>query len=217
MIPRDENPFVKTAQELISDTVPKIFLSEDQINTFPPHVTVTSDIETDKVLRGKSPQEWLDGLALPEFKKEHDEVVLELDTIEAEEPVFRKLNLACKENANLRKLAAACRQSAVVLDGSSGDDEGGKAQAWAQNEYRPHFSLLYADIPTQEVQNKVPLIEMKIGFALGDLFACCGGALCLGGWLVLVDTTRPIREWKDAVVARRETPWAIWRASRNLI
>lgn len=62
---------------------------------------------------------------------------------------------------------------------------------------------------------KVPLIEMKIGFAFGDIFACCGGALCLGSWIVLVDTSKPVKEWKT--VAKRETPWAVWRATRALL
>lgn len=205
-IPYDTSPFTKTAKELISDTVPRQFLSEDKVNHFHPHITVTSDIN--KHLDGKSPQEWLDGLELPAFRPEHDEVLLELDTVEAEDPFFRKMNISVKENANLQKLAAICRQK-----GTGASEE--KAQAWSTKEYRPHMSLLYADVPTQDVKNKVPLIEMKIGFALGDLFACCGGALCLGSKLVLVDTSKPIKEWD--FLAKRDTPWAVWRATRNLI
>ncbi len=55
----------------------------------------------------------------------------------------------------------------------------------------------------------------KIGFAIGDIFACCGGTLCMGGYLVLVDTNKPIKEWQP--VAKREVPWVMWRATHNLI
>ncbi|USW58462.1 Putative cyclic phosphodiesterase, 2',3'-cyclic-nucleotide 3'-phosphodiesterase [Septoria linicola] len=197
---RKGNPFEKTAQELISDTIPNLFLSKDQIQEFPPHVTVASGIE---VPNGKSPQEWLDSLDTSEFRSQHNEVKLELDEVQSEDPFFRKLNIALKDNDNLNKFASAVRSSAGLSE-----PEGG---------YRPHFSLFYADTPTKEVKNKQALIEMKIGFAIGDLFACCGGALCIGGSMVLVDTSRPIKEWKDAVVAERETEWTQWRITRNLV
>lgn len=203
LIPHDNKPFVKTVQELITDTVPRQF--NTPTHPFPPHITVTSDISEDATLQGKSPQEWLDSLPFEQLnlKKEHNEVLLELDHVEAEDAKFRKMNIACLDNENLRKLVALCRR------------EAGLDEAFAEKEFRPHMSLLYADLPTKEVQAKVPLIEMKIGFAFGDLFACCGGALCLGGSMVLVDTRKEVDEWKE--LARRETPWAMWRATRGLI
>lgn len=202
LIPHDDKPFVKTVQELISETIPRQF--DAKTHSFAPHVTVTSDI-SEEALEGKFPQEWLDSLPFDELKlkNEHNEVLIELDTVEAEDPFFRKMNIACKENENLRKLCALCRR------------ESGLSEDFAAKEYRPHLSLLYADIPTKDVKAKIPLIEMKIGFAFGDLFACCGGALCLGGSMVLVDTRKDIEEW--SVIARRETPWAMWRATRGLL
>ena len=155
LVPYDTSPFTKTTQELISETVPKQFDLEKP-HTFPPHVTITSDIP-EEALQGKQPQEWLDSVELPsEFKKEHNEVLLELDTVEAEDPFFRKMNIALKENENLRKLVAACRKEAGL-----------EADNFAKSEYRPHLSLLYAELPTKDVRNKVALIEMKIGFAFG--------------------------------------------------
>lgn len=204
LIPHADNPFTKTVQELIAEEVPKQFLPKEKIQSFTPHVTVTPDVDTG----GKSPQEWLDNLQLPEFKAEHNEVILLLDQIQAEDPFYRKMNIALEEDANLRKLVAFCRQQAV------GENEE-TAQAWAEKEYRPHLSLLYADLPTKDVANKIALIEMKTQFALGDIFACCGGSLCMGGHLALVDTSKPIDQWQP--IAKRETPWAIWRATRNLI
>lgn len=205
LVPREGNPFTKTTQELISDTVPRQFIAEKDIQHFPPHVTLTSDIDPSKA--SSDPQKWLDGLSLPEFKAEANEVIVELDHLEAEDPHFRKMNLAVNGNANLRKLAAAVREQAI----------GGGGEEWASKEYRPHLSLFYGHTPTKDVQAKIPLIEMKLGFAFGDLFACCGGTLCMGGFMVLVDTGKPVAEWKDAVVAKRETPWVMWRASRGLL
>ena len=206
LVPREQNPFTTTMQELISDTVPRNFTQ--QTYNFTTHVLVTSDIYSQKTLGDKSAQEWLDSIELPAFKAEHDEVVLTLDTVEAEDDFYRKMNISVKDDVNLKKLAVVCRQAAT-----SGGEE--KAQAWAQQEYRPCFPLLYGDIPTKESQGKVPLIEMKIGFAIGDIFACCGGTLCMGGFLVLVDTSKPIDQWEP--IAKRETPWTMWRATHNLI
>lgn len=173
LVPHDGNPFTKAVQEFISDEVPKLFLPPEKIQKFAPHVTLTSDIDVEKVVEGKSPQEWLDNLQLPEFKAELNEVILELDTIEAEDPFYRKMNIAVKDGANLKKLAACCRRQGVL-------ESEDKAEAWAQNEYQPHLSLLYADVPTKDVKNRVALVEMKVQFSIGDIFACCGGTLCMG-------------------------------------
>lgn len=204
LVPHEGNPFTKAMKELIADDVPRNFLSPQDIQGFPPHVTVSNDVNLD----GKSPQDFLDGLKLPEFKNGSNEVEVLLDTIQAEDPKFRKMNISVMDDANLKKLAAACRSQAV---GASGDE----AKQWAENNYRPHMSLLYADTPTKDVKNKVPLIESKVQFAIGDIFACCGGTLCMGGSLTLVDTSQDVGSWKT--VAQRETPWVMWRATRNLI
>jgi hypothetical protein len=188
LVPREGNPFTKAVQELISDEVPKQFDQGKQ--TVGPHVTLTSDVDTG----GKSPQEWLDNITFPDFKAEHNEVVLELDTVEADDDFYRKMNISVKDNDNLKKLAKACNVS---------------------TDFHPCLTLLFADLPTRDVANKIALIEMKIGFAIGDIFACCGGTLCMGGHLVLVDTSKPMDQWK--AVAKRETPWVMWRATRNLL
>lgn len=206
LIPHDGNPFTKSMKEFITDEVPKQFDQGKQ--TVGPHIVVTSDINADKVTGGNSAQEWLDSIKFPDFHSEHNEVVLELDEIQADDDYYRKMNISVKGNDNLKKLAAACRRDAV-----SQDEE--KAQKWAQNEFQPCFTLLYADLPTREVANKAALIEMKLGFAIGDIFACCGGTLCMGGYLVLVDTSKSIDQW--TAIAKRETPWIMWRASRGLL
>ena len=89
LVPHDDKPFTKTVQELISESIPRQF--DAKTHNFAPHVTVTSDI-SEEALEGKSPQEWLDSLAIDELKlkNEHNEVLLELNTIEAEDPFFRE-------------------------------------------------------------------------------------------------------------------------------
>lgn len=197
-VPRQSSPFTKTAQELISDTIPNIFLSpSEQRQSFPPHVTITPDVAPTQ-----DPQKWLDALDTSAYRAEHNEIILELQEVQAEDPFFRKCNIALSENANLRAFAAECRRAA-------GLEPLGEA-------YRPHLSLFYGDVGTDVVRGKLALVEMKVGFAIGDLFACCGGVLSLGGELWLVDTSGPVHAWKEAVVARREAPWAMWRASKML-
>jgi 2',3'-cyclic-nucleotide 3'-phosphodiesterase len=212
LVPREDNPFTKTMQELITSTVPSNFAAalegKDKVN-FQPHVTVTSEIDPASTYEKSSPQDWIDSLQLPEFKKEFDEVVLELDEIEAGEPFFKKLTIRLNKDKNLFKLVGNCRRDAVY-----GGDQG-KADQWVENDYLPHLSLMYADMPQKDVKNKVPLVEMQLAYAIGDLFACCGGTLCIGGYLVLVDTSQDVNDWK--VIAKRETPWAMWRMTRNLI
>lgn len=212
------NSFEKTAQELISQTIPNIFFTPDQLqqnnhHTFPPHVTITSGISFPSDGSGPTPQEWLDSLDCSAYQSQHNEIKLELDTVQAEEPFFRKCNIALKEDSNLMEFATICRRHA-----SSPTTTSPSSTSEEEEKYRPHLSLLYADLPTSTITSKLPLIEMKVGFAIGDLFACCGGALCIGGRMVLVDTgSKPIGEWKDAVVAERETPFVQWRITRNLV
>ena len=210
IIPREKNPFTTTIEEMISDTVPRQFLDvkETEKHKFFPHVNLFSDIDPENGLGGKSPQEWLDGLRLPDFKAEVSEVVLTLDMVEADDAFAKKMSISILDDDNLKKLAAACKQQSSL-------DSEDKAQAWARSEFKPYFALLCADVPTRDVKPKIPLIEMKLGFAIGDIFACCGGTLCMGGHLALVDTSKPTDEWTP--IAKRETKWVMWRATHNLI
>ena len=202
-VPRQNNPFTKTVQELIDEEIPRQFyLPDGKVHSFAPHVTVTSEI--DEKIKDTA-QEWLDKLEFPDFKQEHNEVLIELDTVQAEDPFFRKCNISVSEDANLRNVCATARKAAGLSEDFAHD----------KTKFRPHMSLLYAEIPTEDVKKKIPLIETKIGFAIGDIFACCGGSLCLGGSLVIVDTTGPIDQWKT--IATRETPWVVWKATRNLL
>ncbi|EXJ67463.1 uncharacterized protein A1O5_09476 [Cladophialophora psammophila CBS 110553] len=204
---KDDEPFNKSLKELISSTLPSDFPQAPKRN-FIPHVTITSDIDPSKTYRSSSPQEWLDGLSLPQFKKELNEVNVELEQLEAGEPFFKKVTLRAAKDANLLKLAAACRQQGLLLSESD-------AKNWAENEYLPHLSLFYGDIPKTEVQKKISLVELQLGFEFGSLFDCCGGTLAMGAKLVLVDTSKSIEHWTP--LAERDCPWVMWKMARGLL
>ncbi|KIW21068.1 hypothetical protein PV08_01647 [Exophiala spinifera] len=204
--PSDEHAFNRSLKDLISSTLPSDFPHAPK-NNFVPHVTITSDVDPAKTY-GSSPQEWLDSLALPDFKRETDEVTIELEQLEAGEAFFKKVTIRARKDGNLVKLAAACRRQALAVSE-------GEAQKWAEHEYLPHLSLFYGDVPKDDVQKKLGLIELQLGFELGSLFDCCGGTLAMGAKLVLVDTSKPINEWKPMAV--RECPWVMWRMAKGLV
>jgi 2',3'-cyclic-nucleotide 3'-phosphodiesterase len=204
--PSDDHAFNKSLKDLIGSTLPSDFPDAPKA-TFIPHVTVTSDINPAKTYES-SPQEWLDNLSLPEFKKEKNEVVIELEQLDAGEQFFKKVTLRARKDGNLLKLASKCREQGLLLSESD-------AKAWADSDYLPHLSLFYGDIPKNEVQKKIPLIELQLGFEFGSLFDCCGGTLAMGAKLVLVDTSKEIKDW--TVIAQRNCPWVIWTMARGLL
>ena len=208
-----------------------------------PHITLTSDIKPETY--GDSPQQWLDDLVFPEdFQKEHVEVVATLYCVEAEEEWNRKLYLNVSEDGNLTRLAARCRREAVIAPTSNGSTNGvstsngdangshasnsfdQEASRWASETYQPHVSLLYSsDLTRAEAQKRVGTVELQVGFAIGDLFACCGRQLAGGGSVVLVDTSvrednadeklkQDVEGWK--VLAERKVGWVVWMLDRNL-
>lgn len=205
--PSDGNAFNRSLKDLISTTLPSDFPHAPK-NNFIPHVTITSDIDPSRTYGNSSPQEWLDSLTLPAFKKEKDEVVIELEELEAGEAFFKKVTLRARKDGNLLKLASACREQALALSQSD-------AQAWAEKEYLPHLSLFYGDVPRADVQKKISLIELQLGFEIGSLFDCCGGTLAMGAKLVLVDTSQEVKDW--TVIAERTCPWAIWTMAKGLL
>jgi len=206
--PSDDHPFNKSLKDLIGSTLPSDFPHAPK-NNFIPHVTLTSEIDPKQTYeRSSSPQEWLDSLTLPEFKKEKNEVVIELEELEAGEPFFKKVTLRAKKDANLLKFASKCREHGLELSE-------GEAQKWAENEYLPHLSLFYGDISKNDVQKKIGLIELQLGFEFGSLFDCCGGTLAMGAKLVLVDTSKEIADWKP--IAERSLPWVIWTMAKGLL
>lgn len=203
--PKDDHPFNKSLNELMFDTLFSDFPHEPK-NKFTPHVTITSDI--DPKLYASSPQEWLDNLQLPDFAPGKNEASVELEQLEAGDQFFKKIYIRAGKDENLLELAAKCREQGAQI---AEED----AQKWAQNEFMPHLSLYYGDISKADVQKKMGLIELQLGFEFGSLFACCGGTLALGAKIALVDTSAALEEWK--ILATRDAPWAMFKMARGLI
>lgn len=207
IVPQPDHPFNKSMLDLTQDTIKSDF-SQFKLPKFDPHVTLTSDIEPSTYSSG--PQEWLDSLDLNlDFKKELNEVNIELEMLECSDQYFKKLYLRAGKDANLLKLVAKCREQ--TGKGVSEAD----AKKWAENEYLPHMSLMYGDMGQDVVQKKLGLVELQLGWEFGSLFACCGGQLAGGAKIVLVDTSGDVEEWK--VIAERQAPWVAWKIARGLI
>lgn len=193
----------------MNDTLVSDF-SQYKLAKFTPHITLTSDIEASTYDKSNTPQEWLDSLDLNlDFKKELNEVNVELEQLEAGDQYFKKLYLRAGKDANLLKLAAKCREQTGKGVGET------DARRWAEDEYLPHLSLMYSDVGLDVVQKKLGLVELQLGWEFGSLFACCGGQLAGGAKIVLVDTSGDVDAWK--VLAEREAPWVAWKIARGLI
>lgn len=208
--PKEDHPFNKSLTDLITSTIPSNFTST-KLPHFTPHITLTSNIDPSKTYSSaSSPQAWLDELNIDDlgFKKEFTEVLVELEELEIGDPYFKKLFLRAKKEDNLLKLAARCREIGTGV--SDGD-----AKTWADSEYEPHVSLMYADLKRADVQKRFGLMELQLGFEFGSLFACCGGQLASGAKLALVDTTKEVGDWK--VIAERDVNWVVWTMARGLI
>lgn len=208
--PRPDHPFNKSLVDLISSTIPSNFTST-KLPKFTPHVTLTADIDPSKTYASSSsPQAWLDGLTLDDlgYKKEFSEVIVELEELEINDPYFKKLSLRAKKDDNLVKLAARCREVGTQVSGSD-------AKAWVESEYQPHLSLMYSDLSRADVQKRMGLMELQLGFEFGSLFDCCGGQLAQGAKIALVDTSKDVGEWK--ILAERDVNWVAWRMARGLI
>lgn len=207
--PKPDHPFNKSLTELIDSTIPSNF-TRVKLPHFIPHVTLTSDIDPSKTYSSSSPQDWLNSISIDDlgFKNQHKEVIVELEELEIGDPYFKKLTLRAKKEGNLLKLAAKCREIGLGVS----EDE---ATKWAESEFLPHLSLMYSDLSRADVQKRMGLMELQLGFEFGSLFDCCGGQLAQGAKIVLVDTSKEVGEWE--VIAEREATWVAWRMARGLI
>ncbi|KAH0303871.1 2, 3 cyclic phosphodiesterase, partial [Aureobasidium melanogenum] len=198
IIPPKDSSFSQALQTLISTTIPPHF-PDTKTHDFIPHVTVTSNI--DQSLYGSDPQAWLGGLHLPSGDQ-HDPVFVTLDLLEPGDAFVKKLTLRAGKSAQLLQLASACRAEAV----EGGDQK--KAENWAQDEYLPHLSLMYADLPKAEVEKLVPEIQEDCRKAGRSVEAHDDGSVAIGGNVILVDTSKPIDQWNP--IATRALPYIRW-------
>ncbi|KAF2232726.1 hypothetical protein EV356DRAFT_505011, partial [Viridothelium virens] len=128
LMPPAHSPVATLLSSLIAHTIPSHFaqLSPPQ---FSPHVTLTSEI--DPQLYGDQPQQWLDQqISCPPGK----DLSILFETLDTEQPFFRKLTIRVSKHPVLAELAENCRRIGVAKDN-------GIAQRWVEHDYRPHCSL----------------------------------------------------------------------------
>ena len=155
---------------------------------------MTSDVAEEAL--GKDPQTWLDSLSLN--LKALPKVVFK--SLDVGTPFFRKLTLSAMKDP-LYEVAFQIRTAAVL----NGDIDA--AKHWAEEEYAPHVSLLYADLEIGEIKCKEILRNLEVaGIKLNmkgapDANDSEGFDGWTGGRIVLVSTWKKLEKW--AVIAER--------------
>lgn len=176
LLPPRNQPLYPALCSLISETA-KLFGSE---HTFLPHVTLTSDINSKAY--GSDPQAWLESLPFPKGI----DVRVHLGILASEDVFVRKLYSKVDKDG----LESIGKMSRMTVEGY-GDVA---AQSWAEERYMPHLSLLYHDCPKIE-QERIKEVE-KLLEQSGVRLDGQGKLGCwTGGMVVLVDTSKPIKEW----------------------
>ncbi|KAI9655282.1 MAG: hypothetical protein M1821_005429 [Bathelium mastoideum] len=186
LVPPADAPIAKQLSELIAVAIPAHFahLTPPQ---FAPHITLTSEIDPQSY--GNEPQEWLNQ-QISVSPASQPPVIFE--TLDTEQPFFRKLTIRVEKHPLLTELARACRAVGVAKDQSV-------AQKWVEDEYRPHCSLMYADtsISQQKLgEVKIALEDVQIKFK--DTEQPRAGSIggWVGGTVWLVPTDRDISMWQ---------------------
>lgn len=209
--PSTDHPFSKSLANLITNTVPTNF-PDAHPPDFSGHVTLTPTFDASSTYKTpEQAQSWLDALNLPATPQtEKEEAVIEFMELEADDAFFRKITLRARLDSNLLNLASTIYSQVHTSDEAA-------AQQWAQKEYAPHLSLMYADMSKQDIEQKMHKVELQLGFEFGELFACCGGQLAQGCRLALVDVSsgKDVAAWK--VLAERQIQWVVWKAARALV
>jgi 2',3'-cyclic-nucleotide 3'-phosphodiesterase len=174
---------------ILSGLVQQIPSRFDSPHRFLPHLTITSEISPSTY--SSDPQAWLDSLNLPSACT----VQVRFGKLASEDVFVRKLYITCAKGEGLEGLAVLCRQEV------EGFKDKKLAEAWANEKYIPHLSLMYHDCPLVDAGglSEVEQTVKQAGVSLegeGDL----GG--WTGGRVVVVPTDKSINEWVP--LAQRE-------------
>ncbi|KAI6817107.1 hypothetical protein KC340_g14791 [Hortaea werneckii] len=227
LVPPEDSALYRTCHRLITRQIPSLFPGAvPPPPVFSPHVTLTPDtvpsglLEQEQQEQGRerrqstpsstdpaiSAQSWLDELVLPSPTRE---LRVAIQSVQVEGHFFRKLTMQCEKGAQLCELAATCRAAhgvAGLLDG--GKQEGAEkleeAGKWVRECYRPHLSLMYSDLPEDEVRIKLDEVNSKISQAKQ---ANPDSLTAKGAEIWLVPTYKPIEEWQP--IAKREVPYGV--------
>ncbi|KAI7152821.1 hypothetical protein KC349_g8753 [Hortaea werneckii] len=231
LVPPEDSDLYRTCHRLITQHIPSLFPRViPPPPLFTPHVTLTADTVPSDLLPepqeheqeqrqsssstslthpAKSAQTWLDGLVLPPPTRE---LRVAIQKVQVEGHFFRKLTMQCEKGPQLCELAATCRAARGVeglLDG--GEQEEGRAVKleeevgkWVRESYRPHLSLMYSDLPEDEVRIKLDDVNSKISQAKQ---ANPESLTAKGGEIWLVPTYKPIEGWQP--IAKRVIPYGV--------
>ncbi|KAI7369650.1 hypothetical protein KC367_g439 [Hortaea werneckii] len=226
LVPPEDSALYRTCHQLITTHIPSLFfpstLALSPPPLFTPHVTLTSDTVSPHIFPEQeqqqsscsttspspadpatSAQAWLDSLDLPPPPMTQEGLKVKIQKAQVEGHFFRKLTLRCEKSPQLCELAATCRASRGK-EGLAGGGEQKEAWEWVREHYTPHLSLMYSDLPEDEVQLKldeVSSIIFQAQQANPDSLSTKGGEI----WLV--PTSKPLAEWQP--IAKREIPYGV--------
>ncbi|KAA8894865.1 2',3'-cyclic-nucleotide 3'-phosphodiesterase, partial [Sphaerosporella brunnea] len=184
LVPPADSALESALQKLISDTLPAHFAATEQVPSFAPHLTLTSNLPKEF----SNPQEVLSQITVSSLP----EVIFK--SVNVGDFFFTRLTLHTEKTASLVALAQQCRRK--FSEGCTSDRE---AEAWAQNVFTPHVSLVYSAMPAEDVKADVLEKAVKDIDAAGVVV---GGGVAseMGGWkggkIVLVQTWKDLSEWK---------------------
>ncbi|EPS45712.1 hypothetical protein H072_284 [Dactylellina haptotyla CBS 200.50] len=198
-------PLCEVLKKLISTTLPKRI--PDAVPDFQPHITISS---------GLSPTSQSDFQAfLSSFPIGSLRPHVQFKRLRYGTAFWTKITLELHKSDSLKQLAVICRP--FVTPGVTEE----QARDWVEKYttpaesgeqgFIPHLSLVYwePDIRDEKyddvrvgVRSDVYDSGLKLEEGLMEEIAEMGG--WVGGKLVIVDTTRDVSEWKDAILAERE-------------
>ncbi|KAI7267329.1 hypothetical protein KC345_g7949 [Hortaea werneckii] len=222
LVPPEDSALYKTCHQLITTHIPSLFSSSlaPPPPLFTPHVTLTADtvppdlfpVSTDTAI---SAQKWLDSIDLvPTTTRtttmKQEGLKVKIQNVQVEGHFFRKLTLRCEKSPRLCELAWRCRAHHGGKEGLVGEEqkreEGEKEQVgkWVRESYAPHLSLMYSDLPEEEVQLRLDEVNSQISQVQQ---ANPESLSTRGGEIWLVPTYKPIEEWQP--IATREIPYGV--------
>lgn len=143
LVPPAASPARAVLSTLIADSLPAQFPTEQPPPPrFVPHVTLTSDVQLESFSTPSADEEqqkcdaraWLDALtALPAGR----DVCVRFEALDVGEKFVQKLTLRVSKEGGLCELARLSR-----LHGVERGSNAGSVDAWLEDAYRPHCSLV---------------------------------------------------------------------------
>ena len=189
LLPPRASAIEKKLTELTQKTFPSAFSYAKPFPIMYPHVTLTSYI-SDSITDREDREKWLDSLPLKVKKPP----VVQIQVLDIGDIVVQKCTLRVAKEGSLMDLAVRIRAAAA-----EGDDQEA-AKKWAAITYRPHVSMLYADVQLgDEEASKARQLVRKSGIQIpepGEDAEPSSSGRWEGGRVIWVDTRGEIADWK---------------------